>query len=69
MLHKQPFKIAEYFCRKPWRRVRTAVAEVGTTPRSVEAIKETVTSSLNEISTDQLGNKVVEVGVVTPTGC
>jgi hypothetical protein len=45
------------------------VAAVGTTPRLVEAKKETGTSSLNEISTDQLGNKVVEVGVVTPTGC
>jgi hypothetical protein len=45
------------------------VAAVGTTPRLVEYNKETVTSSLNEISTDQLGNKVVEVGVVTPAGC
>ncbi len=45
------------------------VAEVGTTPRLVETKKETVTSSLDEIFTDQLGNKVVEVGVVTPTGC
>ncbi len=45
------------------------VAAVGTTPRLVEAMKETVTSSLYEISKDHLRNKVVEVGVVTPTGC
>jgi hypothetical protein len=45
------------------------VAAVGTTLRLVEAKEETATSSLNEISKDQLGNKVEEVGVVTPTGC
>jgi hypothetical protein len=62
ILHKLVFKFAGYFCRKPWRRVRTVVAAVGTIPRLVEAKKETGTSSLNEISTDQLGNKVVEAG-------
>ncbi len=45
------------------------VAAVGTTLRLVEYKKETGMSSLNEISTNQLGNKVVEVGVVTPRGC
>ncbi len=69
MLHKLLVKFARYCCRKPWRKVRTVVAAVGTTPRLVEYNKETGMSSFNGISTDQQGNKVVEVGVVTPSGC
>ncbi len=40
------------------------VAAVGTTPRLVETKKEMGTSFLNEISTDQLGNR--RGGGVTP---